>query len=97
MVAKTINDAIVVTAPALLKTPEGGTSVMIVRDGRAEQVAVETGMREGDRVQITKGLAGGETIIVSGSYGLPDKTRVKIVEAAASDADKPGAAKPAAQ
>jgi HlyD family secretion protein len=96
MVAKTINDAIVVPASAVLKTPEGGTAVMIIRDGRAQQVAVETGVRDEDRVQITKGLAGGETIIVSGSYGLPDKTRVKIVEAAASDADKPGAAKPAA-
>ena len=40
--------------------------------------SVETGIRQGDRVQITKGLSGGETVITSGGYGLPDNTKVKI-------------------
>ena len=84
IVAQTLNDAIVVPASALLKTPEGGTVVMIVNDDRAHQVAVETGIREGDRVQITKGLSGGETVIVNGAYGLPDNTQVKIAAAANS-------------
>jgi multidrug efflux pump subunit AcrA (membrane-fusion protein) len=96
MVAKTVTDAVVVPAAAVLRAPDGGTSVMIVRDGRAEQVAVDTGIRDGERVQITKGLAGGETIIVSGSYGLPDKTKVKIAEVTANDSGKSGAPKPAA-
>jgi HlyD family secretion protein len=95
MVARTINDAVVVPAPAVLKTPEGGTSVMIVTNGHAEQVAVETGIRNDDVVQIIKGLAGGETVITRGSYGLPDKTKVKIAEAPASEPAKPGTAKPA--
>ena len=92
MLARTVDDAIVIPASALLKTPEGGTSVMIVRDGHAQQVAVETGIREKDRVQISNGLAGGETVIVRGSYGLPDKTKVKIAEAQASESAKPAAA-----
>jgi HlyD family secretion protein len=95
-IARTINEAIVVPASALLKTPEGGSSVMIVKEGHAQQVAVETGIRDADRVQITNGLAGGETIITKGSYGLPDKAKVKIAEASAGEPDKPGAAKPAA-
>ncbi len=82
MVAQTLNDAIVVPVSALLKTPEGQTTVMIVRDDRAHQVSVETGIRQGDRVQIAKGLSGGETVIVSGAYGLPDNTKVKIAEPA---------------
>ena len=82
MVAQTLNDAVVVPSSALLKTPEGETTVMIVRDDRAHQVSVETGIRQGDRVQITKGLSGGETVIVSGAYGLPDNTKVKIAEPA---------------
>src|SRR5450631_1832014 len=97
MLARTVNDAIVVPASALLKTPEGATTVMIVKDDHAERVAVETGIRQDDRVQITNGLRGGETVIVKGSYGLPDKTKVKIAEAPAADPDKPGAAKPAAE
>ncbi len=50
---------------------------MIVKDGHAHQVSVESGIRQGDRVQITKGLSGGETVIVNGAYGLPDNTQVK--------------------
>ncbi|MGZ4825511.1 MAG: efflux RND transporter periplasmic adaptor subunit [Terriglobales bacterium] len=82
MIAQTVNDAIVVPASALLKTPEGETTLMIVKDDRAHQVSVETGIRQGDGVQITKGLSGGETVIVSGAYGLPDNTKVKVAESA---------------
>ncbi len=63
IIASTVNDALVVPASALLKTPEGTTTVMIVKDGHAQQVEVETGIHDNDRVQITKGLAGGETVI----------------------------------
>jgi HlyD family secretion protein len=93
MLARTVNDAIVVPASALLKTPEGATTVMIVKDDHAEQVAVETGIRQDDRVQITNGLGGGEIVIVRGSYGLPDKTKVKITEAQATEPAKPAAEK----
>jgi HlyD family secretion protein len=90
MVARTVNDAIVIPASALLKTPEGATTVMVAgADGKAHQVSVETGIRQGDRVQITKGVAGGEKVITSGAYGLPDNTKVKIAEATApADANK---------
>jgi len=93
MVASTINDAVVVPASALLKTPEGATTVMIVKDGHAQQVEVQAGIRDGDRVQVIQGLAGGETVIVQGSYGLPDKTKVKIAEAQTSGSGKPAADK----
>lgn len=93
MVASTVNDAIVVSSSALLKTPEGTTTVMIVKDGHAQQVEVEAGIHDSDRVQITKGLAGGETVIVRGSYGLPDKTKVKIAEAQPNGSEKPAADK----
>jgi multidrug efflux pump subunit AcrA (membrane-fusion protein) len=92
MIASTVDNALVVPSTAVLKTAEGGTSVMIVQDGHAKQVEVETGIREGDRVQITKGLSGGETVIVRGAYGLPDKTKVKIADAEAGKSnDKPAA------
>jgi RND family efflux transporter MFP subunit len=93
MVANTVNDAVVVPSSAVLKTPEGTTEVMIVKDGHAQAVEVETGVREADRVQITKGLSGGETVIVKGSYGLPDKTKVKIAESQGSGAEKPATGK----
>ena len=93
LVANTVNDTVVVPSSAVLKTPEGTKTVMIVKEGHAQAVEVETGVREGDRVQITKGLSGGETVIVRGSYGLPDKTKVKIAESQSSGPQKPSAGK----
>lgn len=87
MVAQTVNNAIVVPVSAVQQTPDGGSVVMIVSQNRAHQVAVETGIRQGDRVQITKGLGGGENVIVNGGYALPDNTQVKL--AAAQPADEP--------
>jgi len=95
MMAQSVNDAIVVPASALLKSPEGATTVMIVDNNKAAQKEVETGIREGNSVQITKGLAGNETVIVNGSYALPDKTKVKIAEAAGPE--KPAAEKPSGE
>ena len=95
MVARTVNDAVVVPASAVLKTPEGASTVMVIQDGKATQTEVETGIRDGNEVQVTKGLNGGETVVVRGAYGLPDKTKVKVAEAPAGGPEKPGAAKPA--
>jgi HlyD family secretion protein len=89
MIARTVNDAIVIPAAALLKTPEGATTVLVAgADGKAHQANVAIGIRQGDRVQITKGLSGGEKVIISGAYGLPDNTKVKIAEASASAGGK---------
>ena len=96
MIARTVNDAIIVPAAALLKTPDGASTVMIAgADGKAHQVSVEAGIRQGDRLQITKGLNGSEKVIITGAYGLPDNTKVKIAEASPpADAQKPGNEKP---
>jgi multidrug efflux pump subunit AcrA (membrane-fusion protein) len=87
--ARSEKDAIVILAAALQKTPEGETVVMVAgNDGRAHQVAIEPGIREGDRVQIIKGLNGGENVIVRGGYGIPDKTKYTLAAASpASEGD----------
>ena len=88
--AQTVNDAVLVPLSALLKTPEGAESVMVVGDdNKAHQVNVEVGIREGDQVQITKGLKGGERVVSSGAYGLPNDTKVKVAEAEPSPSEKP--------
>ena len=89
-VAQTVDNAIVIPASALQKTPDGGAIVMVVSGDHAHQIAVETGVREGDRVQITKGLAGGETLIVNGGYALPDNTQVKVATPSQPASDSKG-------
>ena len=47
--------------------------VIVVKSGRAKVVNVETGMREADNIEITKGLVTGDTVIVTGVlFARPD-------------------------
>ena len=48
------------------------------------------GVRAGERIQITSGLEGGETVVVEGNYALPDGSKVEVAE---GDADEEGADK----
>lgn len=48
--------------------------VIVVKSGRARVVNVETGMREADNIEITKGLVTGDTVIVTGVlFARPDQ------------------------
>jgi multidrug efflux pump subunit AcrA (membrane-fusion protein) len=95
MVAKTVKDALVIPAAALFKTAEGADYVMVAgSDEKAHQKAVKVGIRNGDDAQIVSGLDAGEKVITTGGYGLPDKTQIKLQEAAPekeSGDDKPAA------
>jgi HlyD family secretion protein len=94
MVAKTIADALVVPAVALLTSPEGGTSVMLAgNDGRAHQKDVKVGIKQGDQVQILEGLQPGEKVVSSGAYGLPDNTKIKVESQQVSDGTSAGQSK----
>lgn len=73
-------NAIVVPVSAVtLKASNGnGGTVMTVDAGNvAHETKVTTGLRAGGRIEITKGLRGGETIVVEGNYALPDETKVE--------------------
>ena len=78
---KTVPDALVIPASAILTGDNQPTRVMTVKqDGRAYSQDVTTGIEQGGMVQILSGLKPGEEVIVSGAYGLPDKTRVKVTQ-----------------
>jgi HlyD family secretion protein len=88
IIAETINDAIVIPAAALLPSAEGGVQAMVVGpDSVAHEKKIEVGVRQADKVQISKGLEPGEKVITVGGVGLEDKAKVKIV--AAGEEDKP--------
>jgi HlyD family secretion protein len=94
MVARTVKDALVVPASAILTGPDGATTVMLVgSDDKAHQQPVEVGIRQGDDAQITKGLNPGQSVVTAGAYGLPDNTQITVAQARAPDEEKPGANK----
>jgi multidrug efflux pump subunit AcrA (membrane-fusion protein) len=87
--AKTIADALVIPVAAILTGTDKQTSVMVVKsDSRAYSQDVKTGIRQGLMIQVLSGLAEGEQVIVSGQYGLPDKTKVKVMPSDASSGKK---------
>ena len=69
--------------------------VYIVRDGKARRVNVEIGAREENRVEITKGLTGGEQVIVSGKDLVHDGTPVQTQSLAPDAPAEPSAPTPA--
>jgi RND family efflux transporter MFP subunit len=56
---------------------EDAQYVYIVRERKAERVPVVIGLRDGNRVEITKGLDGSEQVIVSGKDLVHDGTPVQ--------------------
>jgi RND family efflux transporter MFP subunit len=99
MTGKTVKDAIIVSARAVFKNPEGGTDYVVLAgpDQKAHWKTVQIGVRNGEDAQIVSGINAGDPIISSGGYALPDNTKIKVeaapVEKDADDkADKSGKA-----
>jgi membrane fusion protein (multidrug efflux system) len=52
--------------------------IYVIREGKARRVNVEIGARSGNLVEITKGLADREQIVVAGKDLVHDGTPVQI-------------------
>lgn len=90
--AKAIPNALSVPAAAVQPGPDGTTVVMLLgTDERAHQTPVHTGVKQDDDIQILDGLKAGDKVILSGAYGLPDKTKVKVESPKASPEKEPAA------
>jgi HlyD family secretion protein len=90
---RTIENALKVPASAILTAQDGTKSVMVIgADGAAHKKSVQTGIQDGEDVQITKGLTISDMAITSGAYGLDEGTKVKIGKAD-EDEDKGAADK----
>jgi HlyD family secretion protein len=86
MTGRTAKDALVVPAPAVLKSGEGADYVVLAgSDGKAHQKTVQVGIRGTELVQILKGVSAGDPVITTGGYALPDGTAVKVEEAGAGE------------
>ena len=84
--AKTSQDALVVPASAVFKNADGTEYVLLAgSDDHAHQQTVKTGIRSAESVQIEDGIKEGDSVIVSGGYGVPDKTAITIETPAAPE------------
>src|SRR5260370_10714394 len=90
MTAKMVKDALVVPTPAIYKNSDGADYVLLAgSDGHAHLKTVQLGVRNSEFTQITSGVIGGDPVISSGGYALPDNTQIKI-EAPSKDEKEGG-------
>jgi HlyD family secretion protein len=95
MLAETVENAVVVPAPAVITGSDGSTSVIVVDSGaKPHQKSVKVGITAGDKVQVTDGLQPGEQVVTVGAFELakedPDvlaKTTVQAQAPKSSDKD----------
>ena len=77
--ANSKNDAVVVPASAVtLEASIANEGTVMVVDGAsvARETKVTVGIRTNDRIEITSGLQGGETVVIEGNFSLADGTKV---------------------
>lgn len=73
-------NALTVPRTAIL-TEDGESAVYVVSSGTAHRVAVSLGYADGDKVEITRGLKAGDSVVTLGQNSLKDGTKVAIVNA----------------
>jgi membrane fusion protein, multidrug efflux system len=84
---ETIDDAIMIPTEALIPELQG-QKVFLYKNGRAISSPVETGLRTERAIQITKGVASNDSLIVTGLLQLKDSTQVEVRDLSAVEAGK---------
>ena len=88
IVVRKIANALVVPESAILVSDQNKNHVMTVGpDNVAYDHPVATGVRDNGLVQILSGIKAGDQVIVSGDFGLPDKSKVKPRSASEGDSN----------
>jgi multidrug efflux pump subunit AcrA (membrane-fusion protein) len=71
LIAKTVPNALVIPQAAILTSPSGNTSVIVIDpENRPHRVSVMTAIRDAGSVQITDGLANGQRVATTGAFEL---------------------------
>jgi len=79
VILESVPDAITVPVQAVIVTPAGGKVAFVAAEGKAVQRKIQTGIEEGDRVQILSGLKPGEEVIISGQENLKDGVEIRLL------------------
>jgi RND family efflux transporter MFP subunit len=98
MVAQTVPDAIVIPQAALLTTPDGVNTVIVLdSDNAPSKKKVKIGIKDSESktVQITDGLNGGERVVTIGAFELANeddpvlaKTKIQVQAPKMPDEDE---------
>jgi RND family efflux transporter MFP subunit len=76
MVAETVKDTVVVPQAAVLTSPDGVNTVIVLdSDNKPSKKHVKIGIKDGEArtVQVTDGLQGGERVVTVGAFELANE------------------------
>jgi RND family efflux transporter MFP subunit len=77
--ARSEQNAVVVPTSAVFTNDDGTHYVVLAgTDGQAHFKTVSIGIRNAELFQISDGVKEGDSVITSGGYALPDKTKIKV-------------------
>jgi len=98
MVAETVKDAVVIPQAALLTSPDGINTVIVLdSDNAPSKKKVKVGIRDSESktVQVTDGLQGGERVVTVGAFELANeddpvlaKTKIQVQAPKMPDEDE---------
>lgn len=71
-------NALTVPPQSIYHDETGATQVYVVQGDTAKAVPVKIGIQTSTRVEILSGVKAGDTLILTGGYGLGDTTKVKV-------------------
>ncbi len=64
---------------SLVKDPDAGYVIALVEGGKAKQLPVQPGLRDGGLVEVSgAGVTEGATVVTTGAYGLPKESKVTV-------------------
>lgn len=96
MVSQTVANAVVIPAQSLLTDSDGVTSVITLdTDNKPHKQKVTVGIRNGNDIQVAKGLSGGERVVTVGAFELAKedddvlpKTKIQVQAPKMPDEDE---------
>lgn len=75
-------DKLAVPTAAVYTDNEGESTVSVVSGDIARRVVVKTGLHQDDLIEIEgEGISAGAMVVTVGSYGLPEETKVHVIQA----------------
>ncbi len=89
VVLKRHKNTIIIPELALIQRP-AGLVVYVLKDGMAKEVVVETGIRQGDKIEILSGLKEGDLIALDGAAYLSNQIPVEIQHKAGQENTQSG-------
>lgn len=83
------DDILAVPRESVYTAYDGTSTLSIVEGDTAKQKTVSVGLRDGELIEISgDGISEGATVVTLGSYGLPEETKVRILETPAKEEGK---------